>query len=139
MLMGWWLSGNAASIKGAVRRLGRIYVMLNVAGVAIDVLSRCFRADSFLTFVDHFTVVFGSNRLQKLYGKVADWCEKKEKDLLNCKYKVAFQPDGCAEPTCTATCFIPFGFDHRQDNTRLLKCTFVVFYLFVYLLILLVR
>ena len=25
-----------------------------------------------------------------------------------------------------------FGFGHRQDNIRLLKCTFVVFYLFIY-------
>ena len=64
--------------------------------------------------------------------------EKKEKGLLNCKYKVTFQLDGCAESTSEATCLIHFGFGHRLDNTRLLKCTFVVFYSFVYLLFLLV-
>ena len=61
-----------------------------------------------------FTVVFGSNRLQKtLEGKVTDWVIKKkkekkekEKDLLNRKYKVTFQPDGCVQCTCVATCFI---------------------------------
>ena len=62
--------------------------------------------------------------------KVADWV-KKEKDLLNCKYKVTFQPDECMEPTWAATCFIHFGFCHRLDNILLLKCTFVVFYSFV--------
>ena len=55
----------------------------------------------------------------------------KRKDLLICKYKVTFQPDGCAEPTCTATCFIYFDLGHRRD-IWLLKCTFVMFYLFVY-------
>ena len=63
-------------------------------------------------------------------GKVSNWV-KKEKDILNCKYKVTFKPDGCAEPTCAATCFIHFGFGHRLNNIRLLICTFVVFFLFL--------
>ena len=29
------------------------------------------------------------------------------------------------------TCFIHFGFSHCLDNIRLLKCVFVVFYLFI--------
>ena len=33
----------------------------------------------------------------------------KEKDLLNCKYKVTFQPNGHAEPTCAET-FYSFWF-----------------------------
>ena len=45
---------------------------------------------------------------------------------------VKFQPNVYAESTCAATCFIHFGFGHRLDNIRLLKYTFVVFYLFVY-------
>ena len=57
-------------------------------------------------------------------GKVVDWV-KKEKDLLYCKYKVTFQPDGCAEPSCTATYFIHFSFDYRPDNIRILECMFV--------------
>ena len=97
-----------------------------------DLLSQ--RSQSWLpfwTFIDHFIVAFGSNHLQKtLGGKFADWVrKKKEKYLLNCKYKVTFQPDGCVEPTCAVTCFIHFGFSHHLDNIWLLKCTFVVFYL----------
>ena len=89
--------------------------------------------------MDHFVVAFGSNRLRKtLMGKVVDWVKKKEKDLLHCKYKVTFQPDGSEEPTCVETCFIHFGFGHCLDNIRLLKCMFAVFYLLVYLLFLLV-
>ena len=73
--------------------------------------------------------MFRLNQLQKiLMGKVADWVKKNENDLLNYKYKVTFQPDGCVEPTCTSCVLFIW----------LLKCTFVVFYLFVYLLFLLV-
>ena len=57
--------------------------------------------------------------------------KKKKKYLLNCKYKVTFQPDRCTDRTRAATCFIHFGFGHRLDNIRLLKCTFVVFYSFL--------
>ena len=61
--------------------------------------------------------------------------KKKEKDLFNCKYKVTFQPDGFAEPTCGATCFIHFGYGHRLDNIRLLKRTFVRLWCFMCLFI----
>ena len=91
----------------------------------------------FLTFVDNFIVTFGGNRLPKIFeGKVPDWL--KIKNLFNGKYKVIFQPNGCAERTCAAACFIYLGLGHRLDNIRLLKCTLVVFYWFVYLFILLV-
>ena len=71
--------------------------------------------------------MFGSNRLQKKNcgGKVSDWLKKKH--LFNCKYKVIFQPDGCAEPTGAIMCYIHFGLGHRLDDIRLLKCMFVVF------------
>ena len=114
--------------------------MLNAVGIAVDVLllSTSHSRLTFWTFVDHFIVVFASNRSQKtLEGKLADWVKKK-KNLLNCKEKVAFQPNGCAESTYTASCFIHFGFGHCLDNIQLLKCTFVVSYSFVYLLFLLV-
>ena len=75
----------------------------------------------------------------KNFDREGCWLRKyKEKNLLNCKYKVTFQLDGCAEPTCAAACFNHFGFGYRLNNIRLLKCTFVVLYLFVYLLFLLV-
>ena len=74
--------------------------------------------------------MFGSNQLQKtLEGKVPNWLKKR--DLFNCKYKVTLQPDECAEPTCAVTCLIHFGLGH-QDNIQFLKCTFVMFYLFIY-------
>ena len=70
-----------------------------------------------------------------LMGKVADSVKKKKrKGSLNCKYKVTFQPNRCVEPTCAVTWFIHFGFGYHLDNIRFLKCTFAVFYLFVYLL-----
>ena len=88
--------------------VGRL-VLCSCPNAARDDLSRSLGADClFWTFVNHFIVIFGSNRLQKtVEGKVANWMKKK-KDLSNCKYKVTFQPDGCAEPTCAATCFIHF-------------------------------
>ena len=138
------LGSCGSSIKRAVvRNFRRVCVMLNAAGIAVDVLlSRSRSRLTFWTFVDHFIITFGSNRLQKLWkGRLLNkWKKKKkkEKDLLNCKYKVRFQQDGSAEPTWAATCFIHFGFGHRVDNIRFLKGTFVVFYLFVYLLFLLV-
>ena len=124
------IPGSCCFHQGAVvRNFGRVCVMLNAADVAVDVFSRS-RIRLFWTFVDHFIATFGSNRLQKLWRRnlPIGW---KIKDLLNCKYKIIFQPDGYAERTCAATCFINFGFGHRLDNIRILKCTFVVFYLFV--------
>ena len=137
--MGWWFSGHAASIKGCCKKVKMN--LCDVTGVAVDVLSRSQSRLTFWTFVDHFMVAFGLNRLQEtLKGKVVDKVrKKKEKDLLNCKYKVTFQPDGCTVPTCVATCFVHFGFGHRLDNTWLMKCTFAVFYLFVYWFCLWVR
>ena len=138
--MGWWFSGHAASPKGHCEK-----VKTNLCDVECYrycgwcSLKRSQSRLTFWTFVDHFMITFGSNQLWKtLKGMVADFVKKKEKDLLNCKYKVTFQPDGCAEPTCTVTCFIHFVFGHHLDNIQLLKYMFVVFYLFVYLLILLV-
>ena len=69
--------------------------------------------------------------MEKVAERVRKEKKKKEKDILNYKYKVTFQPDGCAEPTCAATCFIHFCFGHRLDNIRFLKCPFVAFHLFV--------
>ena len=91
-----------------------------------------------LTFEFSLTILiaFGSNRPKKkktLIGKVGDWV-KKEQDLLNCKYKVTFQLDGCVQPTSAVTYFIDFGYSYCQDNIQRLKCEFVVFYSFVYLL-----
>ena len=72
----------------------------------------------FRTFVDYFKNAFWVESAKKqTLEKVADWVKKK--DLLDCKYKVTFQPDGCAESTCAATCFIHFGFGYRLDNIRL--------------------
>ena len=62
-----------------------------------------------------------------------------KKDLFNCKFKVTFQPDGCAGPTCATMCFIHFGLTHRLDNIQLMlsfstECMLIVF-LFVCLFI----
>ena len=55
-------------------------MMLNVAGVTVGVPSQGLGADFLKTFVDHFIVAFGSNRLQKtLEGKVAASVKKKKK------------------------------------------------------------
>ena len=120
-----------SSVGMRVWLIGRLVICYCPNATRDDLLSRILGTDClFWTFVDRFIVAFGSNRLQKLSrGKLL---------ILNCKYKVTFQPDGIAKPTCAATCFIHFGLGHRLDNIRLLKCTFVGFYLFVYLLIWLV-
>ena len=62
-----------------------------------------------------------------------------KKDPFDCKSIFTFQPDGCAECTYAATCFIHFGLSHCPDNIRIifffkLKRTLVVF-LFVCLFI----
>ena len=123
--------------RAVVRNFRWVCVMLNAAGY----YNRCSSLEvseptDFWTFVGYFIVAFGSNQLQKKLWRgrlLIGWeKKKKEKDLLNWKYKVTFQPDGCVEPTCTAMCFIHFGFSHHLDNIRLLKCPFVMFYLFVY-------
>ena len=126
---------NQTRTVGLFRRGSLIKALLS------DICSQCFslkvlESTDFWTFIDYFIVAFGLNQLKKksLMGKVADWVKKKEKHLLNCKYKVTFQPNGCAKPTCTTTCFIYCVFDHCQDNIWLLKSMFVGFYLFVYLL-----
>ena len=48
----------------------------------------------------------GSNQFRKTFwGKfMIDWTM----DILNCKFIITFQPDGCAESTFTATCFYSF-------------------------------
>ena len=112
--------------KAAVRRLRRIYVTVNVAGIAVDVLSRGFGADCFLNFGRPFYSRVWVESAPKNFGGEGYWLgdkrkkkRKKEKDLLNCKYKVTFQRDGCVEPTCAVTCFIHFGFpsSSRQHPT----------------------
>ena len=128
-------------LNGRSKKFQTSCVMLNAASVAIDVVLS--RSRNWLTFELSFRPFYSRvwvERPQKtLEGRLLIWWkEKKEKDLLNCKYKVTFQPDGYAERTCAVTCFIHVGFDRRLDNIWLLKYTFVVFYLFVYLLFLLV-
>ena len=93
--------------KAAVRRLRWIYGMLNVAGVAVDVLSRGLGAD--WPFEFSLTILWSClGRIgSKKYKGEGCWFGWKN-DLLNCKYKVTFQPDGCAEPTCAAMYFIYF-------------------------------
>ena len=120
--------------------IGRLVLYSCPNATRDDLLPRSLVADSlFWTFVDHFIVTFWVESAPKNLEEESCWLiEKKKKDLFNCKYNVTFQPDGCTGPTSTATCFIHFGFGHRLENIRLLICTFVVFYLFVYLLILLV-
>ena len=134
--MGWWFPDHAASIKGCSKK-----VKTNLCDVEFrERRSRCFLSKYrsrliFWTFDDHFIVAFGSNRVKKNFGEEGCRLGKKLNDFLNCKYKVTFQPDGCTEPTCAATSFIRFGFGHRLDNIRILKCTSMVFYLLVYVLV----
>ena len=98
--------------------------MVAIEKVPFESLST--KVASFTYFINDIIDVFGSNWLKNLWrGKFADWLKKKKKVLFNCKYKISFQPDECAKPTCSVTCL---------NNIWLLKCTFVV----VYLLILLV-
>ena len=104
--------------KTAVRRLKRIYVMLNVAGVTVDVLSRGLGAD----WIFELSLTILSSRLGRIGSKKL-WYEKflfgwkKEKDLLNCKYKVTFQSDECAEPaSLCSNAFYFFWF--RPSSTQ---------------------
>ena len=84
-------------------------------------------------FLLNFCWVESIPKKKKLWRRLLIGGEKKEKDFLNCKYKVTFQTGGCAEPTCAATCFIHFGFGHCLDNIKLLKCTFLVFYVCLFI------
>ena len=83
-------------------------------------------ADCFLNFRwTFYSCIWVESGPKTLKGKLANWVKKiKEKDLLNCKYKVKFQSDGCPEPTCATTCFIHFGFGQCLDNIRLLMFYF---------------
>ena len=111
--------------KAAVRRLRWIYVILNVAGFAVS------EPTAVLNFRWPFYCRVWVESAPKNFGGEVYWLGEK-KYLLICKYKVIFQLDGCLEPTCATTCFIHFCLGHRLDNIRVLKCTFVVFYLFIY-------
>ena len=93
-----------------------------------DLLSRSLWADwPFLNFRwPFYNRVWIESALKIFWGEISWLVEKK--DLSNYKYTVTFQLNGCVEPTCAAKWFICFGFGHRLDNIRLLKCTFVVSY-----------
>ena len=66
-------------LKATVRRLKRIYVMLNVAGVTVYVLSRDLGADCL--FELSLTILLSRlgriDSKKPLEGKVADWVKKK--------------------------------------------------------------
>ena len=66
--------------------------------------------------IDCFIAMFEIESAPKNFRrKVNDWFLKK--DLFNYRFIFTFQPDGCSEPTCAATCFIHFG-HYRPDNNR---------------------
>ena len=66
-------------------------------------------------FYSHFWDRSGSEKFWR--GKfMTGW----KKNSLNCTFIFTFQPDGCAEATCTVTCFIHFGLSHRPVNIRLM-------------------
>ena len=73
------------------------------------------------------------SRSDRNFGRKSSWLVEKKKDLFNCKFKITFQPDGCA-----ATSFIHFGFGHCLDNIQLMLTFFnwnvrsLCFYLFIY-------
>ena len=110
------------------------WVMLNAAGLVVHVL--LLRSRNQLTFELSLTILkpcldlMGSKKL----WREGCWLDEKgkEKNLLNCKYEATFQPDGCTEPTCIATCFIHFGFGHRLDNVQLWNEHYLFVCLFVY-------
>ena len=120
------------------------------------VLYSCLNAthDDFLS--QHFGVVWlhellltillwclGRIGSQKLcWGKSLIGCRKKKKKkkkkkvyLFNYKCKFTFQLDGCAEPTCAATCFIHFGLGYCLDNIQLMLTFSTEMILFVCLFI----
>ena len=74
--------------------------MLNVAGIAVDVLSQGLGTDCFFELL--LTILqscLGRVGFKNFVGESCWLGEKKEKDLLNCRYKATFQLDECTEPT----------------------------------------
>ena len=51
---------------------------------------------------------------KNLWGVHDGW----KKVFLNCEFIFTFQPDGCAEPSCTATCFIHFLINQFLSGIR---------------------
>ena len=113
--------------------VGRL-VLCSSPNATWDLLSRNIGATAvFWIFVDQFIVVFGSNWLQKNFERKSSWLVER-KDHFNCKYKVTFQSDGCAEPTWAVTCFYSFWFRplSRQHPAFEMYVRGVLFVLCVY-------
>ena len=73
----------------------------------------------FLTFLE---TCMRLNQLRKTLGR--KFMIGLKMIFFNCKFIRIFQPDGCAEPTSAAMCFIHFLISHHLDNIRLMLPTY---------------